>query len=267
MAKNKIFSPKRFCHLVYNDLLVYGKAYALYTISIAVFLYLILWFAICNSYSFKIANYVEFMLLSGIVLGIIIGNAFPAFNNNIKAANYLLLPASALEKFLSQFLIRIVLATTLFLAIFRLDVYLAINSFPLPDRVIQGKQVIEAFSYSELFSRINRTQDKIALCLSLFSLMSFLFSMRLFFKKYAVIKTLFAGILLIAGFILVFLLCSFIFYKFSPEKISWSETLELKGYTIYKDLYNIVLYFYCTAYISWIFFLITGYYKFKEKQI
>jgi hypothetical protein len=252
---------------MYNDLLINGKAYALYTVSIAVLLYLILWLAMYTSYHFRLNDYIGFVVMLSIVLGIMIGNVFPDFNNSVKAANYLLLPASTLEKFLSQFLIRVVLTTALFAAIFQLDAHLAICSISQYGRELHEEKLIEAFSYSELFSQVGATREKLFLWLSIFSLMAFLFSVRLFFKKYAIVKTLFTGIMLIAGFTLVFLLYSLIYYMFSPEEIPWVTTLYLRRYEICENLYTDQLYFYCIGYISWIFFLITGYYKLKEKQI
>jgi hypothetical protein len=207
------------------------------------------------------------MVLLGIVLGIIIGNAFPDFNNKITAANYILLPASALEKFLSQFLIRVVLTTSLFVVMYWLDAYLARYCILWTDKASMGGAMIEEFSYSEVFSKSITTVSKISIYFTIFSLMSFMFAMRLFFTRYAVVKTLFSGILLIAGFILVFLSYASIFYFFFSEEMTWMMVIEMKGYKICHDLLNVQLYPYCVAFISWIFFLSTGYYKLKEKQV
>jgi hypothetical protein len=212
------------------------------------------------------------MVLFGIVLGVIIGNAFSDFNNKIKAANYLLLPASTLEKFLSQFFIRVVLATAIFVAMYWLDAYLARYCIVRTDKAIMGKAlmgrtIIEEFSYSAAFSKITPTGNRIFVYFTIFSLMSFMFAMRLFFTRYAVVKTLFSLLILITVFTLVFLLYSSIFYIFSSEEILWEKTMVIKGYKICHDLSNIELYSRCVAYISWIFFLLTGYYKIKEKQI
>jgi hypothetical protein len=87
--------------------------------------------------------------------------------------------------------------------------------------------------------------------------------MRLFFGKYAAIKTFITAIIIGFGFAGVTILYSYIFY---PNETRWDRN-ALNGYEICERLLNIQLYIYCVAYISWIFFLTTGYFKFKEKQI
>ncbi|MDR2286290.1 MAG: hypothetical protein LBE04_02260 [Prevotellaceae bacterium] len=266
MAANKIFSPKRFGLLMYNDLLIHFKGYVLYITGIGVFMYIIMTWAMYISWHFTQNDYIPFSAMFGIVLLIVIGTAFPSFNNKVTAANYILLPASTLEKFLSQFLIRVVITIVLFMFIFHFATDLAQNSFSPEKRIMLGKQMIEEFSFSELWNSINSNlRDKIAFLFMLFSLMSFFFSTRLFFGKYAAIKTFITGTILVFGFIGIMILFSFIFY---PDETSWyRETIALKEYEICKDLNNTQLYAYLVAYISWIFFLVTGYFKFKEKQV
>jgi hypothetical protein len=219
-----------------------------------------MWWALLSSHSFRLVDYAAFMVLLGLVLGIIIGNAFPDFNNNIKTANYMLLPASVLEKFLSQFFIRVVLTTALFAVIFWIDAWLVRHSISRAAR-------IEEFSYSEMFRQTEKTRDLVAAFFAIFSLMSFLFAARLFFRKYAAVKTLFTGVLLVAGFILAFFLYALIYWNFSPDEISWYKAIEPGGYEVCEGLYNVQLYFYGIGYISWIFFLSAGYFRLKEKQV
>jgi hypothetical protein len=264
MAANKIFSPKRFCFLIYNDLLIHLKSYALYITGIGILMYIIMTFTMFNDHWFYQSDYMPLLMMFTIVLFIIIGNAFPGFNNKVTTANYILLPASTLEKYLSQFLIRVVVATVLFIFIFYIDAYLARSFFSLDKQVIEDKRVIEEFSFGKLFIN-EHLRDKIALLCMLFSLMSFFFSTRLFFRKYATIKTFITGIILIFGFFGVMILYSFIFY---PNEASWHRSpIILHGYEICEKLDSEQLYAYLVAYISWIFFLVTGYFKLKEKQV
>jgi hypothetical protein len=264
MEINKFFNPKRFCCLVYNDLLMHFKAYILYTLGIGAFMYIILTWAMHNSLQFQTHDYTSFLVIFVVTLFTIIGNAFPDFNNKITTSNYMLLPASTLEKFLSQFLIRVVVMTALFFAIFHLAAWLARSSFSPEERIKAGKQMIEEFSFSAIFVK-ESLRTKIALLFTLFSYMSFSFSARLFFQKYAVIKTLFAGILLTGGFAGAMILFSIIFY---PNEIFFSQNIIVfHGYKVCESLENIQLYANCVAYISWIFFLTTGYFKLKEKQV
>jgi hypothetical protein len=227
-------------------------------------MFLILWWAMFVSSHFNTYNYIPFIVSSCIVLAIIIGSAFPDFGNKVTTANYILLPASPLEKFVSQFLLKVVLPSALIVTVFWLDTYWA-RFFASFGKTGRGAQVmIEKFSYSNIFREMDTTKEWLAVCCSILSLISFMFSTRLFFKKYAAIKTFITGILLFFGFMGIFALFSLIFY---PETTSWREPFAFKGYEICENLSNGVLYGICLASVSWIFFLLTGYYKFKEKQV
>jgi hypothetical protein len=261
MNRNKIFSPKRFCLLVYNDLLIHYRAYALYVAGFGILLYLIFWGIMASAHHFGEADYVPFMIFPCIVVLAIAGSAFPNLSNKITTANYILLPASALEKYLSQFFIRCVLTTAVFIAIFLIDVDLAKDAASTPERIMRGQNVISEFDFDYIMRHVGKLRDKIAIYCAVFSLMSLFFAARLFFTKYAALKTLLAGIIL--GFGFCFFLSLFSIFGHNSD---WFP-VKLRSYEICERFYNVQLYFYCIAYVSWIFFLSIGYFKFKEKQI
>ncbi|MDR1896198.1 MAG: hypothetical protein LBR10_05355 [Prevotellaceae bacterium] len=262
MSANKIFSPKRFCNLIYNDLLIYRKTYIFSILGIWLITYLILLWAMTVDSRFDIVDYLALMYMYYIVVGFSIGNAFPDFNNKIRTANYLLLPASTFEKFLSQFLLKVLIAFALSACIFWIDAHLAKWTASLIG--IFGRiGVIADFSYNKVvFPNIIMTLlDKLSVIFAFFSLVTFVFSMRLFFEKFAIIKTVIFGVIMVLAFTGCMVLWSHIFY---PETNGWD--VALKGYEI-NDVSNVSWYVYFISFISWIFFLATGYYKLKEKQI
>jgi hypothetical protein len=157
-----------------------------------------------------------------------------------------------------------VITTALFIAIFQLDAYLARCSIS-PERFAEIK-FIATLNFGEWFVKdFIKVKTHLSFTIfSIISLMSFFFSTRLFFRKYAVIKTYITGMALISGFIGVMMLFSLIFY---PKEVNIDNIVILKGREICENMYNTQLYSYFLAYISWIFFLAIGYYKFKEKQV
>jgi hypothetical protein len=260
MSANKIFSPKRFWNLIFNDLVIYRKTYIFYTLGIGIITYLSLLWAMTVSRNFYLNDYIPFLSIYYIAVGISIGSAFPDFNNKIKTANYLLLPASAFEKFLSQLLLKVLIAFALSVCIFWIDTRLAQRtawSFaPLWD-----VREIADFSYKEIFRDITGLRNILALIFGLFSFATFLFSARLFFGKFAVIKTVISAVIVVFAFVGCMVLVSHIVY---PETHGWNT--KMNGHKI-GGIYAMTWYGYLIAWISWIFFLLTGYYKLKEKQI
>jgi hypothetical protein len=96
---------------------------------------------------------------------------------------------------------------------------------------------------------------------SLFSLGTFAFAARLFFKRFAVVKT----ILLVGALILLFLVGMIILsHLFNPETRGFEVKLE--DIVLGKDLSSMKLLVYYIVSLSWLFFLPLGYFLLKEKQ-
>jgi hypothetical protein len=190
-------------------------------------------------------------------LGAFIGLAFPELSDKIKTGNYLLLPASTFEKLLSQFLVYIVAGSLLFIIFFGVGAHLARWTMLHTEEVISGKMSIDAFSYSAFWRKTNVFLNAAPIGIGFF-----LFAVRLYFRKYALAKTIVA---LIAFWFLcmgVFWLASFVFFHTSES--------SYMGIPVYKTeiiLSNIIVWYVFLSLLASIVALPLAYYKLKEKDV
>ena len=184
--------------------------------------------------------YFSFVLLS-----------FPALSGKHSAENYLLLPASVFEKYLLEFLMRVVVGGGLFLMIFYLATNLAINMFELrfnaafPNLV--GWVKIDTFSYSRLwhyYSTIDETplslNELIATMQGFAIICTLTMAFRLLFKRFAFIKT---AIVIIA-------VCSLFIYFTRDRDVVETTILSFLWGTLRLAIY-----------------IFLGYYLLKKKRI
>jgi hypothetical protein len=269
MNPNKFFSLKRFSRFFVSDLLLNQKRYLYSLVAAFIGFYLIILLSMTYSPSssrFYSENYLTPFILCLLVLGAFIGKAFPEFNDNVKTGNYLLLPASSFEKALAQFLIYFVLGSLLFVLFFWIDAHLVRWSMQLKESVQSGRVVIEPLQFSAIFKEMGAIRtlwDKLFCVTLIFSTGTFLFSVRLFFKHYALVKTVICGVGL---FFFIICLLSFFSHLFYPEKTS-GLGMELLSYKTSLNLENIQIFFYGITYFAWLFFLPLAYFKLKEKQL
>lgn len=263
---NKIFSPYRFFNLLRNDLLLNHKRYLYTLLGLTVVLYLMLLYTMNNTYSeYRINNYQSIFAFACIAGVVFIAGSFPELNDKIKTADYLLLPASAFEKFLAQFLVRVVFFISFFLFIFWFDANLARWTMSMTEKVQEGKILITRFSYSEML--ILNGADKIDrsfVIAMIFSFITCIFSLRLFFGRYAAVKMSVTILTLIFAFVCLMVLMSHIFFGAETEGFSF----YIYDYrTVFYEKINTQLFAYIIAFITWAFMLPIGYFKLKEKQV
>lgn len=197
-------------------------------------------------------------------IGIVTGTSFPALADQVKTMNYLLTPGSNLEKFMVQFVTRIVLFIPLALSIFWIATHLAKASL-VPDPTIGFDPAIRIgdFHFWNLFNPDITSLDRFIIMLSLFSLISLLFAGSASFKRFSLIKTLIVLGIMIGAIVLSFILFSHIFY---PAETNGFR-IKLESYKIMKDLSNLQLAGYLLGGLSWLFFLSLAYFKLKEKEV
>jgi hypothetical protein len=201
-----------------------------------------------------------FMGLLG--LGAVVGMAFPELGNKIKTSNYLMLPASAFERMTVQFLIRVIGAGFLYLVVFWLDAHLARFSAL---RIYQGHidaHHIESFHYSSLLFGSKDLLSKLANIFAIFSIGMYLFSIRIFFKRFALVKTIISMVAVYALVACVMVVFSHLFY---PETIGFR--VHIDNYNLTPEITNSNIWIYSICFLSWLFFLTLGYFKLKEKQV
>lgn len=266
MKQNKYFSLKRFARLLRQDLLINKTIYLFTPIGLGIAIYAITYIIICTSNNafFNHNEYIPLILIYLMAVGAIIGTSFPALSNQIKKVNYLLTPGSLLEKYMVQFVIRIVLFIPLALIIFWVGVHLAKTTvilFP-PSNVVLA-QIVD-YHFLDLFANdYLKPVDITAIVLSIFSIATLLFTGCTYFDRFSLVKTLIAMGIIVFIVVCTFVILSHIFY---PEQTHGFD-IQLRAYTIWDNMYNIQLFLYLLGGLSWLFFLPLAYFKLKEKEV
>ena len=279
MQINNYFNLKRFSRLLKQDLLINKTKYLLTLIGLGLITYLFLyWFLSINKVNMSEneyaihQTYISCFMFYMLAVGVVIGTAFPELSDKIKASNYLLSPASTFEKVTLQFLLRIILFVPIALGIFWIAVRLAKASLS-PEMVNfnLGKQLIDPtkipyFEFHFLITRsanvIFETSAIIIMIFGLFSYGMYLFAGATYFKRYALIKTVIASIVLFVISILFTVLLSHIFY---PQETHGFSTQPHPFY-VTKNLESGELFIVMLSILSWVFFLPFAYFKLKEKE-
>lgn len=265
MKQNKYFSVRRFTLLFCQDFLFHKKIYLLALVGLGIAIYAVtyLYIKTNNGAFYRQEDYIPLFLMYLMVVGAIIGTSFPALTNSITKSNYLLAPGSLLEKFIVQFLIRIVILIPIALILFWVGVHLAKATFIffLPKNTLPYN--IQDYHFIELFSNIPTITDVWALLFTIFSIASLLFAGCTLFNRVTLIKTLIVTSLVVFAVVCIFVILSHIFY--SSRTLGFD--IELPGYKICKEMYNIQFFLYLIGGLSWLFFLPLAYFKLKEKEV
>lgn len=263
MKQNKYFSPGRFAHLLRNDWLINQKTYLFTLAGISIASYALMYYAMITTKHVTINQYTGFIVFYLVCIGFVIGTAFPALTNQNKASRYLLMPGSTLEKYLVQFLIRILIFIPVALLIFWISAHLAKASLiPDPEIGFDPEACIADFSFKSLFNRLYY-KDIAPTILGIFSMYSLLFAGSATFKRFALPKTLIFFGVTVGIVSLVFVVFSHLFF---PESLK-NTNITIPIYKINSDTENIKLFFFIVFGCSWLFFLPLAYFKLKEKEV
>ena len=260
MNQNKYFAPGCFARLLRNDWLINQKTYLFTLAGLGIALYALMYFSMITTKHVGVNQYTGFIVFYLMCVGVIVGTAFPSLTNQIKASNYLLAPGSTLEKYLVQFVTRIVIFIPIALLIFWISAHLAKASLvPDPKTGFDPKVSIADFSFKSLLYY----KDIAPILLGIFSIYSLLFAGSVYFKRFALPKTLILFAILVCTVSLVFVIFSHLFFPAST--IGFDIVLPI--YRIASDTENIKLFFYIMFSCSWLFFLPLAYFKLKEKEV
>jgi len=265
MKQNKYFSLVRFASLFRNDLMINQKTYLFAIVGLGIVIYAFTYLIMRTDGSGfnRHDEYIPLILIYLMAIGVVIGTAFPALSNQIKISNYLLAPGSTFEKYMVQFVIRVILFIPLALVIFWIGVHLAKASLVFDPRTNFDPSRIPDFHFSLLFVHVPTFRDKLVIVISIFSVATVLFAGSAYFNRFALVKTLIVSAIIVFTVVCSFVLFSHIFY---PAETRGFE-IELKTYKITKDLYNMQLAVYILGALSWLFFLPLAYFKLKEKEV
>lgn len=284
MNSNQFFSFSRFSLLLRNDILLNYKKYLL-TIAGAFILGFILLYSSMPKlvvkgelqWIFESHHYSQIFQMCLIGLLAFVGSAFSELSSKVKTSNYLLLPASTFEKFLSQFVIYALAGTAIFLIVFWVDAHLAryvalinlkaSNNEPLG---LEKEKHIEAFNYSMLLVKSHypvlvnfKWFDGLAMLFGIFSIGMYFFSVKIFFKKLGLIKTAISLVAVVYLGIVVMALFSKLFY---PDAKAFNF-MNILDYILTNGYMNIEIWMYVSAYCISLFLIPLGYFKLKEKQV
>jgi hypothetical protein len=169
-----------------------------------------------------------FFLISGLVISA--GTSFSALRSKTNSVSYLLLPASILEKYLVQFLVRIVAFTILFFLLYWFTfkcTYLFYGFFEPVSETVKNYDVMFVFQ---------KVRDKSDLYFTVFAITTctlFAFAGATYFKKFAVFKSVFAFGLMAFFIFLLFVTLSHIFYDHSSRELF---AVKLQSYYVYGDV-------------------------------
>jgi len=298
MNSNKFFSFSRFYRLLMNDVHINYKKYLL-IILVAfimgfVFLYLNMPRVVYGGDTlygwnrFNGSKYMNIFLASLVALGALVGSSFPDLVSKVKTANYLLIPASTFEKFFSQFFIRVICGAGIFLILFWIDAQLAraISVMQMVDvktnlHYVDAEQFIEKFNYGMIFwhDRVIRYSSEAGsypieqilyhksietwgISLFVVSIGLYLFSVKLFFKKLGLVKSIISSVAVFFAMALFMVIFSHIFYPGTK-----GFDVSLQNYTLQNGINNIEFWLCMIGFVSPLFLLPLGYFKLKEKQL
>lgn len=271
MNTNQFFSISRFWLLLRNDMMMNYKKYLMYIGGAFVVCFIIIYMTLpTNPYNsdYSAQKYASPFLIMLFGLGGFIGLAFPFLNEKRQLSVYLLTPASTFEKYLSQFLIRFIGGTVIFLLIFHIDAIIARQAAQAVLAKFEHAPTIAEYSFKHLFDGNHSLHDghrygeTISLITALLAIGFFLFTIRVFFSKNGLIKTLLTGTALFFTMVLLFVVLSHIFF---PETIRME--VQLPYHKVNEQFYNIELWITALACATPVFLLPLGYFKLKEKQL
>lgn len=267
MKTNQIFSLKRFINLIKSDLLINYKKYALMVLvmSVAGFVFMYINMpkhSYAGAQTYGVNRYFPITLTFAIfALGAWIGSSFPAFNNKNTKRSYLMTPASTFEKYSAQILGRIIISTLIFLIILWIDARFA--RFTIIQTAKENIPDIEKFSYSAILERIKTDKFTfVATPVMSLSLSAFLFSVRIYFNKQGLLKTLVTLAIVLFSLYMLFAIFTKIFYPeynfFEVHATDYWITDKLKN----SEVVAIVVFA-----LSGLLLPVLGFFKLKEKEL
>ncbi len=251
---NQTFNPTRFFKYAQYNLIINKNGY-LYSLTGFCSAMLLTQISLLSfSSGWHRNQWSAFYLVSLAIFGIIFfGKSFSALRKKESAINFMILPASTFEKFiyefLSKILITLIIYGVLFPIIADLSAFLA--------QFINSDNTIKYFSYADL---IDKPIEYIRLIVFLYILaFSLIFAGTTAFKKRPVLMTfIFLGLVAISTIGYLYII---------SEKLNLNNGIS---YTLRTQFYNdnkLLTAFTCamaiTSIISWIY----AYFKIKEKEV
>lgn len=213
-----------------------------------------------------VSGYVSTFLIGLIFLGVLIGTSFSNMGNKVKRTLYLQLPASTMEKYLQPILVRILLGTGLYFLLYWVVAQLAFLTYehiPFGYTMTSVNGWVfkpEVFNYSMIFN----DEDPLGYIVLFFvALGTYLYASPLFFRNYQLLKSIL--VFFIGGFLVASLLV-ILSHLFYPGEVNGFD-VEFRGVMVIGKITNVDLFLVPLVYISWLYFLVIGYFRLKESTL
>lgn len=253
MKTNNFFELDRFIGLLKQDLLFYYKSYLYILAGLSIGIFVIGYLMIQNTSalnSYQTTYYILYSLLLGATIGFF-GMSFPGFRDQVNTCQYLLIPGSAFEKLLVQFVVRFVFFIPLALILLKVSIFLALVAMEPNPKIGFDPLFVKDFSYRELFTRSEALRNNPLRDLAYLLVM---FAGSVYFKRHAVVKTL------VVLFVLPATL--FLLVKFSSGQIEWmiKSSDYLNGNSYFLSLSPVFIGLLLLS-LPW------AYFKLKEKEL
>ena len=259
------FDIKRFFYLFKNDLLLNFKSDVFIASGYAIILYIAMLLSMTrDNEMFDSNGYLTIFSFSMIAMCIFAGTSFPALNSKNTSHTFIMTPGSNFEKFIIQFIIRIVITLIFLFVSFWIIAHLArISALQFESIKISGK-FIDPFKYSMLRHGYS-TEHFIVIIYSIFFTFGIsVFSFRLIFKNFAFVKSS----ITIVGLLFILLFVTNIIYNlFFPVTLRSFFDIDpelIYGKNSILGLIGAPILFFI---LSFLFILPFGYFKLKEKQL
>lgn len=264
MRLQKYFKVNRFYKYLKYDLTLNGRIYLLALAGLVVMLFIVDVFTL-NTASLRInfnrgyygPIFVFLLILTGVISA---GTAFSGLRSSKTSIHYLLVPVSNFEKFVVQFLIRVVGFVLLFLPLYWLTFKLAHSFYSLFGDVAEN---VESYNLLSPF-QWQKTNMDIFIFVSIASgLILFAFCGAAYFKRLALFKTMLTYATLALAWFLLMLTFSHLFFAHAANEFF---ALNYITYRVQKgisndDIYTVILF----AGAS-LFLLPLAFFKLKERE-
>jgi len=258
---NGFFNLNRWYCFLCADLRLNWKRYLLVFAGMSVLMYLFfLWrFAIdINTRHIVGMDYFDIFMMGLLALCLFVGSHSPEFNDKTRAAHYLLLPASTFEKIWTQALIYVVFGIICYLLIFWMDIHLARWTVLSWESVRVNQVDVKPFKYAMLWWDIGASR---IIYMAWMAIGLFMFSMRLFFKRYAVLKS---GIVLFGLYGLGMCCMVGLSHLFYAETQGFDPYVPI--YNVYGNVTNVEIFWFIISCCVYLAAIPLAYFKHKEKE-
>ncbi|RED47891.1 hypothetical protein [Seonamhaeicola aphaedonensis] len=264
MGLQKYFNLNRFYKYFKYDLTLNGKTYALALLGLFVVLFIVDVFTLSTASSRVNFNrnyytpiFIFFLVLTGVVSA---GTSFSALRSSKTSIHYLLIPVSNFEKFIVQFLIRIMGFVLLFLPLYWLTFKLAYgfySLFAIVSENVESYNMLSPFQWQE-----NKVDIYILVSLAS-GLILFAFCGAASFKKYALFKSILTFALFVLAWFLLMVILSHIFYDHDSKELL---EINLRSYRVQDGVYNTQIYATILFAGLSLILLPLAYFKLKERE-